>query len=62
VYWPLMRVRRGIINPAKAFRGLLPNVLKSRLNHTTSGFWRCRAESKRSKLDGRSGDQQRRIE
>jgi len=43
----------------KALMGFRPNVLKSRLNHTTSGFNLQMALSSRTELAGSSIDQQR---
>lgn len=40
-------------------RGLRPNVLKRRLNQTTSGFRRCRTRNSRREVSGSSNDQQR---
>src|SRR5215467_12452442 len=42
--------------------GFRPNVLKSRLNQTTSGFKRCSSRSMRNTLLGSSKDQQRTTE
>jgi len=47
------------MSPLKATSGLLPKVLKSRLNQTTSGFSRSRARRMRGKLNGSLNDQQR---
>jgi hypothetical protein len=62
VYRPVRRVRRGVVRPAKAFSGLLPNVLNSRLNQTTSGFSSRNLARRRIALAGLSGDQQRTTE
>lgn len=42
--------------------GLRPNVLKRRLNQTTSGFSRCSARNNRRDVNGSSKDQQRSTE
>lgn len=61
-YRPLSRASKGVISPLKATRGLRPNVLKSRLNQTTSGFSRLSALIRRNALRGSSNDQQRSTE
>jgi hypothetical protein len=47
------------MRPAKAIRGLRPNVLNSRLNQTTSGFSSFTVFRRRNTLPGSSKDQQR---
>ena len=59
MYRPLTRDMSGVNNPRKAFRGLRPKVLKSRLNQTTSGLCLAMALRMRNELVGSSNDQQR---
>lgn len=48
--------------PRKALSGLRPKVLKSRLNHTTSGFSFPKIFRMRTALEGSLNDQQRNTE
>lgn len=59
MYRPLSLASRGVISPLNATNGLRPKVLKSRLNHTTSGFRRWIAAMSRRTLAGSLNDQQR---
>jgi hypothetical protein len=54
-----MRASKGVTSPIKALMGFRPNVLKRRLNHTTSGFNFQMASRSRTELVGSSIDQQR---